>query len=123
MSRFFISLLLTAIILGAFTWLASQRGLFPQPSFFLTTLIFLTFGTGLIFIYLYKATKPDFFILLYLLTMVLKLLAYCGYNLVIILKDKAGAIPNVVLFMVTYFVFTALEIGFLYRRIAGGNKP
>ena len=49
--------------------------------------------------------------------MAVKLLAYGAYMLGMILQDKAGAAANVVFFMVVYFVFTALEIGFLYRKI------
>jgi hypothetical protein len=121
--RFFIALLLTAVAIAAVVLLAASSGYFIKPSFFLKTLVLLTFSTAVIYVYLYKASKPEFFLQLYLLTMVVKLLAYCAYNLVMILKDKPAAVGNVIFFMVTYFLFTLLEIGFLYRKIAGGNKP
>jgi hypothetical protein len=121
--RFFIVLLFTAAVIAAAVLFAVSSGYFNKPSFFLKTLILLTFSTGLIYVYLYKANKPALFLQLYLLTMVVKLLAYCAYNLVMILRDKPAAAGNVVFFMVTYFVFTMLEIGFLYHKIAGGNKP
>jgi hypothetical protein len=94
-----------------------ENGVFSKPSFFFQTLIFLVFSTGLLFIYLFKANKPDFFLQLYLLSMTVKLLAYCAYCLLVILKDKPGAIGNIVFFMVCYAGFTALEIGFLYHKI------
>jgi hypothetical protein len=50
--------------------------------------------------------------------MAVKLIAYGAYNFVMILDDKAGATQNVVWFGVLYLIFTALEIGFLYRRIS-----
>lgn len=115
-------LLLTAAVIAATVLLAASSGYFAKPSFFLKTLILLTFATGMIYVYLYKANKPEFFLQLYLLTMVVKLLAYCAYNLVMIISDRAAATGNVVFFMVTYFVFTILEVGFLYRKITGRDK-
>jgi hypothetical protein len=50
--------------------------------------------------------------------MVVKLLAYGAYNFVMIIDDRGGATENVVWFSVLYFIFTAVEIGFLYRRIS-----
>lgn len=122
MFRFFIALLLTAALIAATVLLAASSGYFAKPTFFLKTLILLTFATGMIYVYLYKANKPEFFLQLYLLTMVVKLLAYCAYNLVMILTDKAAATGNVVFFMATYFVFTILEVAFLYGKIAGRNR-
>lgn len=119
MTRFFLSLALTSVVLVLATigavridWLAEL------PSFFRQTLIFLVFGTSLLFIYLYKFNKPDFFIHLYLLSMMVKLIAYGAYNFVMIIDDKSGATKNVAWFIILYFTFTALEIGFLYRKIS-----
>jgi hypothetical protein len=111
--RFLITLLLCACLIVGFSFLLIET----RPSFFYQTLIFLVFSTGMIYRYLYKVDKPGFFVQLYLLTMTVKLLAYGAYNLVVILEDKAGAAANVVFFMLVYFIFTALEIGFLYRKI------
>lgn len=120
--KFFIALIFTAIVIGGIVELGVYEGLFDKPSFFLKTLIFLTAITLIIYLYLYKVNKPDFFLQLYLLTMVVKLLAYCVYNFIMITKDRSAAIGNVVFFMVTYFIFTALEIGFLHYKITGRNK-
>lgn len=121
MIRFFISLAVaTALIAGFVLWGVDETW-FQRPSFFVQTLIFLVFSTGLIYVYLYQAKKPTFFLQLYLLTMVLKLLAYCAYNFVMILNDKMNAVGNVVFFMITYFLFTVLEIAFLYHKISGQN--
>jgi hypothetical protein len=119
LGKFFISLFISAAALGGITLLGVSEDLFDRPSFFFQTLIFLVFSTGLLFIYLFKANKPDFFLQLYLLSMTVKLLAYCSYCLIVVLEDRPGAIENVVFFMVCYFIFTALEIGFLYRKING----
>jgi hypothetical protein len=119
--RFFISLVIaTGFVAGAVLFGVHEEW-FMRPTFFIKTLVFLVFGTAVIFVYLYKANKTGFFLQLYLLTMVLKLLAYCGYNLIMILTDRASAVENVVFFMVTYFIFTLLEIVFLYGKISGQN--
>jgi hypothetical protein len=116
--RFVIVLLTSAAIIAGATWLASQQHWLPLPSFFFQTLILLAFSTLLIYRYLYKAEKSEFFVQLYLLTMTVKLLAYGVYNVFVVLQDKAGATANVVFFMAVYAIFTFLEITFLYRRIS-----
>jgi hypothetical protein len=107
----------SSVLLGTGLVLVHQHLLSTLPSYFYQTLIFLLFGTSVLFVYLYRFNKPDFFIQLYLLSMAVKLIAYGAYNFVMILDDKGGATENVVWFGLLYFIFTALEIGFLYRRI------
>jgi hypothetical protein len=117
--RFFFTLLIAALLLSTVAWVsADSHWITALPSFFFQTTIFLLFGTGLLYIYLYRFNKPDFFIQLYLLTMALKLLAYGAYNFFMIMEDREGAVNNVVWFMTLYFIFTALEIAFLYQRIS-----
>ena len=123
MARFFIALILTAILLGSAVFAAGVFGVLQIPSFFLSTLALLTGSTGLIYRYLHKADSGAFFVQMYLLTMVIKVLAYGTYNLIMILRDKASAVENVVFFMVTYFIFTALEIGFLHQKILTRRGP
>ena len=118
MIRFIIVLLITGGILAVSGIVAVQQHILPGlPSFFFQTLIFLVFSTGMIYAYLHKAATPGFFVQLYLLTMAVKLLAYGAYNLIVILQDRPGAGENVVFFMITYCLFTVLEIVFLYRKI------
>jgi hypothetical protein len=121
--RFLLSLTIAAVVLAFSTIAGVERGWFQLPSFFYETLIFLAFGTIVIFYYLHKAKSSGFFAQLYLLTMALKLLAYCVYNLIIILEDRGSAVQNVVFFMIVYFVFTVLEIMFLYGKIVGEKTP
>jgi hypothetical protein len=110
-------------VIGGVTWFGSSSAYFSKPSFFPQILVFLLFSTSLLFVYLYRAAKPVFFVQLYLLTMALKLLAYLAFNVVIILHDKAGAAVNVMFFLSVYFIFTALEIGFLFHKINRGERP
>lgn len=118
MLRFIIVLLIAAALLAGFVLYGSDHGYFQRPSFYMVTLIFLTFSTALIFFYLYTADRPGFFVQLYLLTMAVKLLASLVFCFVMISRDKPSAIGNVVFFMCTYFLFTAIEIGFLYGKIS-----
>ena len=106
----------TAILTGVVLW-AHHEEYFEKPSFFVETLKLLTLTTSVIFIYLLRARECAYFTELYLLTMFVKVLAYCAYNLLMVLKDKPSAVDNVLFFMVVYFAFTALEIGFLYSAI------
>lgn len=123
MIRFGLTLVISALVLAGLTVIAYRQLWIEQlPSFFYQTLIFLVFTTFTIFAYLYKISKPEFFVQLYLLTMAVKFVAYGGYNLVMILEDKAGAAMNVVFFMILYVVFTGLEIAFLYTKITDSER-
>lgn len=123
MIRFGLTLVISALVLAGLTVIAYRQLWIEQlPSFFYQTLIFLVFTTFTIFAYLYKISKPDFFVQLYLLTMAVKFVAYGAYNLVMILEDKAGAAMNVVFFMILYLVFTGLEIAFLYTKITDSER-
>jgi len=116
--KFFLVILATALVFGGVVWsLQQQQMLEGLPSFFYTTLLFLVLGTGLVYTYLYKSDK-SVFIQTYMLTMVLKLLAYLAYAFIMVMQDKEGAFANVVFFMVLYFTYTLLELVFLYRRIS-----
>lgn len=97
-------------------WLVAGQRWDALPSFFFQTLIFLLVSTSILYQYLDKFSKPDFFIQFYLLTIAVKILAYGAYNLVMIMDDRPGAPQNVVWFIMLYFLFTALEILFLYQK-------
>lgn len=92
------------------------------PSFFYPTLILLAFSTVVIYKYLHNL-KGSQFTQFYLLLMMIKLVAYLAYNVVIVLDDRAGAVQNVVTFLVIYLVYTVVEIVFLYRLVTHKNAP
>jgi hypothetical protein len=115
--KFIIALLAAALGLAAIVFFSvHQNWLEKLPSFFYQTLFFLMFSTAVIYVYLYKVNKPDYFVQLYLLTMAVKLLGYGAYVYFMITGDRKDAFSNVVFFMVSYFLFTTLEIVFLYRE-------
>lgn len=119
MIRFFLTLAAAAFVLVAAAYASvGQPWLEALPSFFFQTLILLVFGTGLLYIYLYRFSRQDLFVHIYLLSMVVKLLAYGAYNFFMIMDDEAGAFANVGWFMLLYLIFTLLEIAFLYKKIS-----
>ena len=104
-------------------WLAREfEWLQHLPSFLYVTLFFVLLTTIIVFRYLYRLKQPAYFIQLYLFLMVVKLIAYLGYNIFMVLKDKPSAVSNVVFFLLVYFVFTLIEIIFLYRQV-NAQKP
>ena len=93
------------------------------PSFLYVTTWLVALTTSILFVYLYRSDKTRFFVQFYLASMVIKLIAYLAYNLVVVLEDRAGAFANVIYFLLAYFLFTAIEIGFLYRKVSPPSRP
>jgi len=98
------------LVANSKSWISSL------PSFLFETTIFLVISTGAMFAYLYRIKKPDFFVQLYLLFMVVKFFLYGTYTYFMIIKDKIGATLNVTFFIMLYFILTGLEVIFLYRK-------
>lgn len=107
------------LVIGCFS-----QGWIPEvPSFLFETTWLVAFVTAVIFIYLYRSGKGAYFVQLYLLSMAVKLLAYFAFTLIMIMDDRRGAVPNVLYFLLIYFLFTVVEIGFLYRRTTRPTRP
>lgn len=119
MIRFFLALLSASLLSGVVTFYGAEYLDLEVPSFLWPTLALLFFATLVIYGYLMAAIKPGYFVQIYLMTMAVKVLGYGVYNYFIIVKDKDGALANVLFFMVVYFLFTGLEIAFLYPKISG----
>jgi hypothetical protein len=121
--RFFITIIvLTLALPPAVGFMYDQEWIARKPSFLRETTWLVAFATSLIFFNLYRWSKPRLFVQLYLLSMVVKLLACFAYTVLMILKDREGAVPNAIYFLVIYFVYTALEIAFLYRKISSATR-
>ena len=117
MIRFILSLLALSAAIYGITLLFHRSGVLESfPSSFWATVILLNISTIFIFFYLIRSGENSF-VQFYLLTMVVKLLAYCAYNILIILQDRENAGINVGFFLVAYLLFTTFEMAFLYRRI------
>ncbi|MGC3945893.1 MAG: hypothetical protein QM762_15445 [Chryseolinea sp.] len=114
-----------AVALGSvlLIMLSAQLGwIETAPSYSIQTALVLAVFTLVIYRYLYRLEKPETFILIYLLSMTVKLIAYGIYVVLMIIDDKPGANANVLFFLILYVVFTALEVAFLHRKIVG-NRP
>ncbi|MEO5601917.1 MAG: hypothetical protein ABIR06_13425 [Cyclobacteriaceae bacterium] len=119
MNRFFIAISGVVFAILVSGRIAFKSGwIITLPSFFYETTLLVACLTGVIFIYLFKSNNPSFFVQLYLLSMTVKLLACLGYNLFMMIEDRPGGVMNVLYFLFNYFVFTFLEIAFLYRKIS-----
>lgn len=115
MIKFLITLTLTALFIGA----VGFWGIEARPEYFFRTLIFLFISTAGLYRFLLrtKQQRPDFFVQLYLATMVIKLIAYGAYLFIVVTSQTEKTVYDVAVFMVVYFIFTAIEIGFLYRQV------
>jgi hypothetical protein len=105
----------TVAIIGGFLLISNQLRFDQLPTYRWESLILLNFTTAVVFFYLIRSDR-GLFVQLYLLTLVIKLFAYAGFNLVIILNPNAAA--NVAFFFVVYLIFTTLELIFLYRKVS-----
>lgn len=96
-----------------------QLGLPEAPSASYRILLFLFLTTAGIFYYLLKTReeRPYYFIHIYLLSLSIKLVAYLAFLWVTVAGNRSEALPNVVLFLGVYVLFTAIEIAFLYHRV------
>jgi len=113
--KFLVTLTLTALLIGVIGF----WGIETRPEYFFRTLIFLFVSTAGLYRFLLrtKQQRPDFFVQFYLATMVVKLIAFGAYMFLVIRSQTEKAGYDVAFFMVVYFIFTAIEIGFLYRQV------
>lgn len=96
--------------------LARQYHWVTCPTYFYEILAFTSLTTLILFSFLHRVKQPGMFIQLYLLSMVVKLLGSGIFIFIVALKDKAGAASNAGFFLFSYILYTALEVGFLYRQ-------
>ena len=122
MLKFIIALVITALVLwGGLQLCIFYHWLDRTPSFSRESLALLFITNLIIFYYLNRLSK-EIFVQLYLLSMALKIVAYASFILIIVLKNREQAFANAVFFLIAYFVFTALEVAFLYKRF-GPSQP
>jgi hypothetical protein len=113
--------LLLTFLLGTIILLSARAGaslgLFLIPSFLWQIVIFLTACSSVIFYFLFRKAGGSSFTQYYLLTVVSKVCGFGAFMLILIFLDGKGAPGNVVLFMISYCSFTALEVGLLFKKI------
>lgn len=120
MIRFGAVVLAVVIVAGLLVLVSVRLGwIDAAPTYCLQSLLILAAFTVVIYRYLDRLKGPQVFVQIYLLSMAVKLLAYGVYVALMIVDDRPGANKNVLFFLALYVVFTALEVGFLHRKIAG----
>ena len=112
-------LIATLLTITVLIVLLSHYAFLTIPSFFYQTLALVFLRTAGLYFYLLdvKKNRPEYFVQVYIATLFAKILAYGAYILFVVWDDPFQAHQNALIFMVTYFVFTAVEIGFLYQKI------
>jgi len=108
------------VFTGALVLLATITGLITvqitSPSFLILILIGMATATWLVYFFIQRSNREDF-IKNYLLTIVLKLLVGGVFIFSLLYIDKPGADANAIFFMAAYLLFTALEVGFLFKKL------
>jgi hypothetical protein len=117
--KFSITIVALAALFIGVLWIFDAAELITKPTFSTQTISLVSFTTIAIYFYLSKPKLKSYFLQIYLASMVVKLLAYCTYVFIVIIKDKSNAFANVIVFLIVYVVFTGLEIAFLHRKITG----
>lgn len=115
-----IRFVLTATIVGLAIGMTGYFVFEKLPAFFYPTIILLFTSTVGLFRFLLKTRQdnPGVFVQLYLATIAIKLIAYAVYIFYMVKKQPEMRAENVVFFMVSYVIFTALETVFLYRFVS-----
>ena len=107
---------LTGLVIYLSIWFFTELGwLLVSPSYTLLIILSLLFITALIYHYIarFAAMGPEAITRFYLLSIVLKLITGCCLISVLVITDREGAFGNTVLFLVSYILFTSVEIVFL----------
>ncbi len=117
--RFFIYSSLLALGLWLFLYEGAEKGWFLIPPAALTILIFLSISTSLLYRLLSTrlGRAADEFTKLYLGSVVLRILIYGLFIGTILYLDGKHARENATFFMLSYLLFTILEIVVLFLKI------
>lgn len=113
---------LSGLIFTGLVFAGSALHLFLLPSFTVVILLYMTITTMGVIAVIQKLNDRILFSQAYLASIVFKILTGLGLILVLINLDSAGANRNAALFIVSYMVFTAVEVGCLLRSIQSQNK-
>jgi hypothetical protein len=110
----------TSLLLFGVLYAGEYLNYFTIPSFGWLIIAYGALSSFGAYVLLQKRKDAMQFTQSYLLSVVAKLLIGCIFILVLILADRKGAFANALLFIVSYFIFTVLEVAFLFRKV---NNP
>lgn len=103
----------------------AAQGWFLLPSFTGEIITFLAVAhVGLYyFVDRQLSLRPEDFVKVYLGTTVLRILFFGLFIFLLLRLDHASATRNALMFLVSYFLFTALEVTLLYRLVHFRKPP
>jgi len=116
--RFLISLSVATVLLVLILWGGTFLNWWMFPSFWKEVVFFLFFITLIITNYLFKLRQKQqqVFVQFYLLSITLKMIAGLGFVFLLLWKAPTEVRGNVGLFIISYLLFTGLEVNFLMRK-------
>lgn len=103
--------------MGALVFLGSRQAWWPLPAFWMEILSFIFFITLVIGYNLMRLRKkqPDVFVQFYLLSIALKMVAGLAFIFFLVIDSPHEALGSAALFIISYILFTVLEVLFLVR--------
>jgi hypothetical protein len=116
--RFLINLSLGTVLLVLTLWGGTLLDWWLFPSLWMEIVFFLFFITLILTNYLFnlRQKQPQVFVQFYLLSITIKIIAGLGFVFVLIWKAPSEVRGNVGLFIISYLIFTGLEVIFLMRK-------
>lgn len=106
------------VLLFLLLWWGQSESWWAMPSFSKEIILVMALLTAILFFYLrmMRVRQPDIFSMFYLLSIAIKLMAGLSFIGYVVWTDKASAAGNALLFVVSYFLFTSVEVFFLLER-------
>jgi hypothetical protein len=116
--RFLINLSLGTVLLVLALWGGTLLDWWLFPSLWMEIVFFLFFITLILTNYLFnlRQKQPQVFVQFYLLSITIKIIAGLGFVFLLIWKAPSEVRGNVGLFIISYLIFTGLEVIFLMRK-------
>lgn len=101
------------------------KGWFAQPSYSEEIILFLAFTHILLYNFIVRqlGQRPEDFVKIYMGSTVLRILFFGLFIFLVIRWDPPSRTSNALLFLVSYFLFTLLEVAALYVRVNARKPP
>jgi hypothetical protein len=114
---FFFMAVIVGIITYTLTWKGAMNQWFSFPTMSFELIFLNVMVTSGIYFWLARTKAPMLFMNSYLLSIVMKLIFYSFLLLLIRLMSPQALTGNAVLLLACYFIFTALEVAVLFRKV------
>lgn len=107
-----------AVVLLTVVWLGSRQAWFPQPTRFVEITVITLITSAYLYRMLFKMTRPQVFVNVYLATIAMKLVFFSVLLFVFRFLEQETLVPNAVFLLVAYIIFTALEVMTLFKKVS-----